>query len=360
MEEEIQKLSCDKDVLPSTKHSPKDTVEEMSNYISSDEEVSKDLAINPVKHRLKMTTMQWAITYILALFLVPIRAVLIFATIVLAGIVSNLALYNLNESEKTEKPISPQWRKQAQKAAAFLGRVGIRLCGFSVTVIGEMASVDEAPILVAAPHSTFFDGIVAFWAKTPYLVSREESKKLPMLGKCIELSQSISVKREDPNSRQHTVHEIIRRANLHNHPDPTVRWPHLLIFPEGSTSNRKALMTFKNGAFYPGKPVQPVLIRYPNQMDTVTWTWNQPHGAKSILWTTLAQPFTRAQLEFLPVYHPNASEQKDPKLFASNVRELMAKSLEIPTSSMTFEEVKSRYAKLYKNKRLIKLKDKEE
>ena len=87
---------------------------------------------------------------------------------------------------------------------------------------------------------------------------------------------------------------------------------------------------------------------------------NQPHGAKSILWTTLAQPFTRAQLEFLPVYHPNASEQKDPKLFASNVRELMAKSLEIPTSSMTFEEVKSRYAKLYKNKRLIKLKDKEE
>ena len=78
------------------------------------------------------------------------------------------------------------------------------------------------------------------------------------------------------------------------------------------------------------------------------------------MWTTLAQPFTRAQLEFLPVYHPNASEQKDPKLFASNVRELMAKSLQIPTSSMTFEEVKSRYAKLYKNKRLIKLKDKEE
>ena len=39
-------------------------------------------------------------------------------------------------------------------------------------------------------------------------------------------------------------------------------WPQLMIFPEGSTSNRKALMSFKPGAFVPGKPVQPILIRY--------------------------------------------------------------------------------------------------
>ena len=30
-------------------------------------------------------------------------------------------------------------------------------------------------------------------------------------------------------------------------------------------------MTFKPGAFYPGKPIQPVLIRYPNKTDTITW-----------------------------------------------------------------------------------------
>jgi lysophosphatidylcholine acyltransferase/lyso-PAF acetyltransferase len=74
----------------------------------------------------------------------------------------------------------------------------------------------------------------------------------------------------------------------------------------------------------------------------------------------LAQPFTRAELEFLPVYYPSSEEQNDPKLFASNVRDLMASSLKIPTSEMTFEEVKQRYAKLYKNKKLIKLKDKSE
>ena len=87
---------------------------------------------------------------------------------------------------------------------------------------------------------------------------------------------------------------------------------------------------------------------------------NQPHGAKSVIWTTLAQPFTRAELEFMPVYYPNTDEQKDPKLYAANVRNLMASSLKIPTSEMTFEEVKLRYAQLYKNKKLIRQKDKTE
>ena len=78
-----------------------------------------------------------------------------------------------------------------------------------------------------------------------------------------------------------------------------------MIFPEGSTSNRRALMTFAPGAFNPGKPVQPVLIRFPNAVDTVTWTWNQPHGALAVLWYTLSQPFTRAEVEYLAPYRPS-------------------------------------------------------
>jgi len=128
-------------------------------------------------------------------------------------------------------------------------------------------------------------------------------------------------------------------------------WSQLLIFPEGSTSNRKALMSFKPGAFVPGKPVQPILVRYPNDVDTVTWTWNQQHGAKSVLWLTLSQPFSRASLEFLPVYNPSPEEIADPKLYASNVRDVMAKALSVPTCDLTFEEVKTMYGKKYKKKK---------
>ena len=197
---------------------------------------------------------------------------------------------------------------------------------------------------MVAPHSTYLDGFVVFWCDLPYIVSRHENRKIPLLGKCIEFAQSLFVCREEPSSRQTTVKKIVERAQ-----DGSL-WPQLMIFPEGSTSNRKALMTFKPGGFVPGKPVQPILVRYPNQVDTVTWTWNQQHGAKSILWLTLAQPFSRATIEFLPVYHPSPEEIKDPKLYASNVRDVMAQALHVPTCDLTFEEVKQMYGKKSKKK----------
>ena len=93
------------------------------------------------------------------------------------------------------------------------------------------------------------------------------------------------------------------------------------------------------------------VFRYPNEVDTVTWTWNQQHGAKSVLWLTLTQPFSRASLEFLPVYQPSTEEIADPKLFGSNVQQVMAKALQVPTSDLTFEEVKQIYGKKYKSKK---------
>ena len=83
----------------------------------------------------------------------------------------------------------------------------------------------------------------------------------------------------------------------------------------------------------------------------MTWTWNQQHGAKSVLWLTLAQPFSRASLEFLPVYKPSPEEIADPKLYASNVRDVMAKALGVPTNDLSFEEVKQLYGKKYKKKK---------
>jgi len=101
----------------------------------------------------------------------------------------------------------------------------------------------------------------------------------------------------------------------------------------------------------PGKPVQPVLIRYPNEVDTVTWTWNQTHGAKSVLWLTLAQPFSRASIEYLPVYTPSSEEKENPILYAANVRDVMAAALKVPTCDLNFEEVKKLYGKKYKNRK---------
>lgn len=86
----------------------------------------------------------------------------------------------------------------------------------------------------------------------------------------INFTQALYVWREDPNSRQNTIKTVIQRANSHE------KWPQIIIFPEGTCTNRSCVLSFKPGSFYPGVPVQPVLIRYPNRFDTVTWTWEGP------------------------------------------------------------------------------------
>lgn len=87
----------------------------------------------------------------------------------------------------------------------------------------------------------------------------------------INYTQPVYVWREDPNSRHNTIREIQRRVT-----DPDQEWQQILIFPEGTCTNRKGLITFKPGAFIPGVPVQPVCIRYPNRLDTLSWTWQGP------------------------------------------------------------------------------------
>jgi lysophosphatidylcholine acyltransferase/lyso-PAF acetyltransferase len=42
-------------------------------------------------------------------------------------------------------------------------------------------------------------------------------------------------------------------------------YPHTMLFPEGACTNGTALILFKAGAFRPGLPVLPVIIRYPHE-----------------------------------------------------------------------------------------------
>ncbi|KAG8041156.1 hypothetical protein G9C98_002144 [Cotesia typhae] len=145
-----------------------------------------------------------------------------------------------------------------------------------IVVRGRQASRSEAPILVVAPHSTFIDGGIVYILGFPSTIVRRESGLNPFTGKLINYTQPVYVWRDDPNSRQNTIKEIIERATSKED------WPQIMIFPEGTCTNRSCLITFKCGAFYPGVPVQPVCIRYPNKLDTVTWTWEGPGAALEI------------------------------------------------------------------------------
>ncbi|KAM9192239.1 lysophosphatidylcholine acyltransferase 2 isoform 2-T2 [Dugong dugon] len=203
--------------------------------------------------------------------------------------------------------------------------------GFIVTMKGKIASPLEAPIFVVAPHSTFFDGIACVIAGLPSMVSRNENAQVPLMGRLLRAVQPVLVSRVDPDSRKTTINEIIKRATSRG------EWPQILVFPEGTCTNRSCLITFKPGAFIPGVPVQPILLRYPNKLDTVTWTW-QGYTFIQLCVLTFCQPITKVEVEFLPVQVPNHEEKSDPVLFANRVRNVMADALGIPVTDHTYED----------------------
>uniref|UniRef100_A0A4W5Q0T0 Lysophosphatidylcholine acyltransferase 1 n=1 Tax=Hucho hucho TaxID=62062 RepID=A0A4W5Q0T0_9TELE len=230
------------------------------------------------------------------------------------------------------------WRRICDIALRVIMRAMWFCGGFHwVTVKGEPAPPSQAPILTLAPHSSYFDAIPITMTMAS-IVMKTESKNIPVWGTLIKFIRPVFVSRSDQDSRRKTVEEIKRRAHAGG------EWPQIMIFPEGTCTNRSCLITFKPGAFIPAVPVQPVVLRYPNKMDTITWTWQGP-GAFEILWLTLCQFHNPIEIEYLPLYTPSEEEKNNPALFANNVRHIMAKALELPITDLSFDDCQLSLAK---------------
>lgn len=299
------------------------------------------ITCDPFRVRLSFSLAEKLKMAIFGVFLVPIRFISAFLALNLAWAISCIGLVGLDNT----RPVTG-WRKKLQWVTCAFGRVCCMCIGFQVSKTGTQVSQSEAPVLIVAPHSTFFDAMAVFWTGLPFIVNREENRRIPFIGKCIEFAQAIFVSREVKDSREACKAEIRRRCD----PATTETWEQFLIFPEGTTSNRQALMSFKPGGFLPGQPVQPVLLRYhvPPERDTVSWTWDQPHGFLTCFLYTACHWSTQVELEFLKPHIPTVEEKADPVLFASNVRKEMATALGIQLCDLSFEDIKSKYTK--KNK----------
>ncbi|XP_075433080.1 lysophosphatidylcholine acyltransferase 2 isoform X1 [Ascaphus truei] len=283
---------------------------------------------NPFVHEIHLTAIDKIRMGACALLLLPLRAALFALVLLLAWPVATLACCCPG---KSSEPLG-RWRSKVTRGLiSFLGRLFFFSMGFHVQVKGNLASPSVAPLLVAAPHSSFFDGIAVIVSGMPSTVSREENVAVPIFGRILRALQPVLVSRVDPDSRRNTMNEITRRATSGGD------WPQLLLFPEGTCTNRSCLISFKPGAFLPGVPVQPVLLRYPNALDTVTWTW-QGYTAAKLLLMTVCQICTKVEVEFLPVYVPSEAEKKDPIRYANNIRLVMAKALGLPVTDHTYED----------------------
>lgn len=283
---------------------------------------------NPFLHELKFTTAQKIQIGLMSVTVFPVRLLLVCFLMLLAWPFAFVALLG-----RTEFAVEPQtwWRRIVDVCLRVIMRAMWFCGGFHwVKVKGQRADPSEAPILTVAPHSAYFDAIPVTNTMCS-IVTKLEGRSVPVWGTLMRYIRPVFVYRSDQDSRKKTVEEIKRRVTSGG------QWPQFMIFPEGTCTNRSGLIMFKAGAFIPGLPVQPVILRYPNQLDTVTWTWQGPGGLK-ILWLTLCQMHNSMEIEYLPVYTPSEEERENPALFANSVRKLMAKALDVPLIDLSFDD----------------------
>nr|XP_040037277.1 lysophospholipid acyltransferase LPCAT4 isoform X1 [Gasterosteus aculeatus aculeatus] len=285
---------------------------------------------HPFIHEVKMTSAQRIRGVILGSVLFPVRVAMAALCFLFMWPVARLRFAGLSEEERS-RPVQGWRRWLLHPIMLGLSRLAFFFLGFLwVRVKGRRAELKEAPVLVVAPHSSFMDMVSLMPTQLATVVSRSENTSLPVVGALLEFNQAVLVSRKDPESRRRAVAQVTERLTSDGY------WPQMLMFPEGTTTNGSALIKFKPGAFLAGLPVQPVLLRYPNKLDTVRWTYKGTSWVEA-LWHTTSQLYTNVTVEFLPVYSPSPEERKDPSLYADNVQRLMAKALGLPASDHVME-----------------------
>jgi len=296
---------------------------------------------NPFVHVLSLSYIQIVKVCVLGVTLLPLRLLIALICLTLSTILAVVGLKGLEKGDIDKRPFIG-WRLAFRNAICCILRFMFFCCGFNVTIIGKQASPEEAPILAVAPHSTFFDALAVCVMGAPSVVAKAETSSIPFWGSLIKYTQPVLVHRTDINSRQNTIKQISERSEGEG-------WQQVLIFPEGTCTNRTCLITFRLGAFYPGVAVQPVLLKYNNMLDTVTWTWEGIEAWRVIVYS-LSQFCINLSIEFMPPYKPSQEEMQDPKLFAANVRAVMADRAGVPTTDCNYFD----YLRIEKSKSLVK------
>lgn len=287
----------------------------------------------PFVHSFKMTRLELAQFCLVSIFLVPLRLISILLMTSVIYILCVISIYR----HDPETALSG-WRRKLKNIGARLLIWMHYSMGFKVTTKGHRAPASMAPIIVMAPHSTFFDTLAHCSIGTPSVVAKKSLFDVPVVGLLMKVTLPIIVDRFDKESRRITVEKIRDRGQKALNASDVDEWPQVAIFAEGTCTNRTRLISFKQGAFHPLLPVQPVCLKWKQSgYDSLTWTYEGPNPLYQLL-ITLGKFRHVLEIEYLPVYVPSEAEKSDVSLFARNVRDVMANALKMETTEYTLDD----------------------
>ncbi|XP_051143627.1 lysophospholipid acyltransferase LPEAT2-like isoform X2 [Andrographis paniculata] len=250
------------------------------------------------------------------------RLVLFGACLAVGFVATLLALQGWKDRQNP----MPQWRRRAMWVTRLCARAILFSFGYHwIKRKGKPARREIAPIIVSN-HVSYIEPIFFFYELFPIIVSSESHDSMPFVGTIIRAMQVIYVDRFSRSSRKHAVNEIKRKASCN-------RFPQVLLFPEGTTSNGRVIISFQLGAFIPGYPVQPVAVRYPYVHFDQSWG-NIALG--KLMFRMLTQFHNFMEVEYLPIVSPNEIHKESAAHFAQRTARAIATALNVPQTSHSF------------------------
>ncbi|MCL7033217.1 hypothetical protein MKW94_002922 [Papaver nudicaule] len=183
----------------------------------------------------------------------------------------------------------------------------------------EPSEESERPGAIISNHVSYLDILYHMSSSFPSFVAKRSVAKLPLVGLISKCLGCVYVQRESKSAEFKGVAGVVTDRIVEAHQNEHA--PLMLLFPEGTTTNGDFLLPFKTGAFIAKAPVLPVILRYPYQRFSPAW--DTISGVRHIV-LLLCQFVNHIEVIRLPVYHPSEQEKEDPRLYADNVRKLLA------------------------------------
>lgn len=271
--------------------------------------------------------------YIVGVFLLIPRFILVILCVLLDFIVCKVVLIGWCLSDD---PVTGWRKKLTYIAHRSLSRLLLLAVGFFR--ISEKGQPDLRACVMISNHVSYLDILYYMSAKEqPSFVAKHNVRNYPCIGRLAESLQCIFVNRIQ--GRKEALEMVIdRERKIANDSS----WPKLLVFPEGTTTNGRGILSFKRGAFMGLMPVQPICIEYPYNTFSPSFEV-VPMLVHIIL--LCCQLYNSMVVTRLNLHEPRGRNVEE---YTEFVRDSISKKLNVPKVPYTYEDKLARISEIFK------------
>ncbi|XP_055817359.1 lysophospholipid acyltransferase LPEAT2 [Solanum dulcamara] len=254
-----------------------------------------------------------------------VRLVLFGLSLMVGYVATRIALLGWKDRSNP----MPKWRSRLMCVTRLSARTILFSFGYQwIRRKGKPAPREIAPVVVSN-HVSYIDPIFFFYELFPTIVASESHDSMPFVGTIIRAMQVIYVNRFSPTSRKHAINEIKRKASCD-------QFPRVLLFPEGTTTNGRSIISFQLGAFIPGYPIQPVIVRYPHVHFDQSWG---NVSLAMLMFRMFTQFHNFMEVEYLPVITPHENRKESAVRLAQRTGHAVASALNVVQTSHSYGDV---------------------